>query len=606
MSEADYTSATRKCDIVMKGGITSGIVYPRAVSRLARDYRFQSIGGTSAGAIAAAVTAAAEYSRSHGTIVFDKLNDIPQWLGDSSVGRNSNLLSLFQPQAGTEGLFRVALAFLVKPWWRRVLKLIQTIWLDLFLGTVPGVLVAIFAVRYPTVGIALGLLVAIAGAAVCCVIGILLRILRLRSHRFGLCTGYKKPQAGKPPALTNWLSDLINSLAQHQRDKPLTFGDLRRHGVTLKVIATCLTFGRPYTLPFESNEFYFSPEEMRLFFPLEVVSWMEQHSSTASSHSEQVDASGLKRLPPADDLPVIVAVRMSLSFPILFCAVPLYAVDWTRRRRSVNESRPLQRMAGDALTADEPRRPEQVWFSDGGICSNFPLHLFDSPLPRWPTFALDLADIRPDREGDPRRVWMPSTNRGGIAFGWTRLDCHRTWSIMSFLFSIVDSARNWVDSLQAMVPGYRDRIAHIFLDGSQGGLNLTMSAAVVNEIADYGNEAGEKLVDRFAKGIDNGMPTNMNWENHRWVRYRSTMATLMVYLSRFRRAYEQPEEHDPSYLTLINRGADALSYPLARDQVDCAAIVAAELDRLSKEIEACRPELHSPRPEPALRVRPQF
>jgi hypothetical protein len=52
MPEIDYTSATRKCDIVMKGGITSGIVYPRAVSRLARDYRFQSIGGTSAGAIA--------------------------------------------------------------------------------------------------------------------------------------------------------------------------------------------------------------------------------------------------------------------------------------------------------------------------------------------------------------------------------------------------------------------------------------------------------------------------------------------------------------------------------------------------------------------------
>jgi predicted acylesterase/phospholipase RssA len=63
MLDSDYTSATKKCDIVMKGGITSGIVYPRAVSRLAREYRFQSIGGTSAGAIAAAVTAAAEYSR---------------------------------------------------------------------------------------------------------------------------------------------------------------------------------------------------------------------------------------------------------------------------------------------------------------------------------------------------------------------------------------------------------------------------------------------------------------------------------------------------------------------------------------------------------------
>jgi predicted acylesterase/phospholipase RssA len=606
MAEADYTSATRKCDIVMKGGITSGIVYPRAVSRLAKDYRFQSIGGTSAGAIAAAVTAAAEYSRNRGTIVFDQLNEIPQWLGESAVRRNSNLLNLFQPQTGTEGLFRIALAFLVKPWWRRLLTVIQTVWIDLLIGMVPGVLVAFLAVRYPKVGISLGLLVAIAGAVVCGTIGILLRILRLPSHRFGLCTGYKKPQAGRPPALTNWLNDLINSLAQHQSDKPLTFGDLRRHGVTLKVIATCLTLGRPYTLPFEAGEFYFSPEEMRLFFPSEVVSWMEEHSSTASSHSEPIDASGLKRLPPADDLPVIVAVRMSLSFPVLFCAVPLYAVDWTRRRRSVKEPIPSKRVAGDALAPDELRRPEQVWFSDGGICSNFPLHLFDSPLPRWPTFALDLADVRPDREGDAKRVWMPTTNRGGIAFGWRRLDCHSPWSFMSYLFSIVDSARNWVDSLQAMVPGYRDRIAHIYLDSEQGGLNLNMSATAVNDIAAYGEQAAEALIDRFVKGVDDGKPTEMNWENQRWVRYRSTMATLSAFLSRYRLAYEQPAEHDPSYLTLINRGADAVSYPLTAEQAECAAWIAADLDRLSKEVEACRLELHSPKPEPALRVRPQF
>ena len=606
MSEIDYTAATRKCDIVMKGGITSGIVYPCAVTRLARDYRFQSIGGTSAGAIAAAVTAAAEYSRSRGTIVFDKLNDIPQWLGESSLGGNSNLLNLFRPQPQTKGLFRIALAFLVKPWWRRGIKLIQTIWLDLLIGMLPGVLVAILAVGYPKAGIALGLLVAIAGAGVCSLLGIFIRVLRLRRQRFGLCTGYEHPQQGKPPALTNWLNDVINSLAQHERDKPLTFGDLRRHGVTLKVIATCLTLGRPYTLPFESNEFYFSPEEMRLYFPSEVVTWMENHGSTESTHGEPVDTSGLKRLPPADALPVIVAVRMSLSFPILFCPVPLYAVDWTRRRQSADEPVPKQRVPGDALTPKELRRPERIWFSDGGICSNFPLHLFDSPLPRWPTFALDLADVRPDRGVESGRVWMPSTNRGGIAFHWTRLDPNSTWAILRFLFSIVDSARNWVDSLQAMVPGYRDRIAHIYLDRAEGGLNLTMPATLVNSIADYGNQAGEKLVDRFARGVDGGEPTRMNWENHRWIRYRSTLATLAAFLSRFRKAYEQPEESDPSYFELVNRGVEAPSYPLTPPQVECTVTIVRDLNRLAEQIDLCRLDLHSPRPEPALRVRPQF
>src|SRR5690606_36044877 len=45
----------------MKGGITSGVVYPPAIARLAQRYRFRSVGGASAGAIAAGATAAAEY-----------------------------------------------------------------------------------------------------------------------------------------------------------------------------------------------------------------------------------------------------------------------------------------------------------------------------------------------------------------------------------------------------------------------------------------------------------------------------------------------------------------------------------------------------------------
>ena len=47
------------CDLVMKGGITSGIVYPLAACELARQYRFRSIGGSSAGAIGAVMVAAA-------------------------------------------------------------------------------------------------------------------------------------------------------------------------------------------------------------------------------------------------------------------------------------------------------------------------------------------------------------------------------------------------------------------------------------------------------------------------------------------------------------------------------------------------------------------
>ena len=41
-----FASPTDECDIVMKGGVTSGIVYPYAILELARRYRFCSVGGT--------------------------------------------------------------------------------------------------------------------------------------------------------------------------------------------------------------------------------------------------------------------------------------------------------------------------------------------------------------------------------------------------------------------------------------------------------------------------------------------------------------------------------------------------------------------------------
>src|SRR5712691_7850411 len=49
------------CDVVMKGGITSGVIYPKALWMLSERYRFKNIGGASAGAIAAVIAAAAQY-----------------------------------------------------------------------------------------------------------------------------------------------------------------------------------------------------------------------------------------------------------------------------------------------------------------------------------------------------------------------------------------------------------------------------------------------------------------------------------------------------------------------------------------------------------------
>src|SRR2546430_17410471 len=86
------------CDIVLKGGITSGVVYPLALVSLAEKYRFSNIGGTSAGAIAAVAAAAAEDGRHTEDAGFDRL-------GENSPGGGSEPFSLFLAAPGPKPVF---------------------------------------------------------------------------------------------------------------------------------------------------------------------------------------------------------------------------------------------------------------------------------------------------------------------------------------------------------------------------------------------------------------------------------------------------------------------------------------------------------------------
>jgi Patatin-like phospholipase len=227
-------------------------------------------------------------------------------------------------------------------------------------------------------------------------------------------------------------------------------GDLRNSGIKLRMMTTCLTWGRPFTLPFTTGAFYFSPDEFSDFFPPEVVQWLANHPPKQPKEPhEPVDTGGLLPMPDWDDLPVIVAARFSLSFPFLFCTVPLYAVDWTLRRCKEGEKTP-EPNPGCAIPFEKPRVPEHVWFTDGGICNNFPLHLFDAPVPRWPTFGIDLTHVRPDRKPTDSRIWMPRSNGVGINPDWTRLS-DGPFGAVKLVVAIIDAARNWVGKPECMV-----------------------------------------------------------------------------------------------------------------------------------------------------------
>ena len=101
--DGDFANPTAVCDVIMKGGITSGVVYPLALTELAKQFRFSQVGGTSAGAIAAAAAAAAEYGRHTPGGGFARLAKLP-----AEVGKI--LFSLFQPTPSLKPVFDIAVA----------------------------------------------------------------------------------------------------------------------------------------------------------------------------------------------------------------------------------------------------------------------------------------------------------------------------------------------------------------------------------------------------------------------------------------------------------------------------------------------------------------
>src|SRR5436190_6939155 len=220
------------CNLIMKGGITSGVVYPRAISELAQHFRLKQLGGSSAGAIAASLAAAAEYRRATSPghddrRGFDRLDAMPAFLGE-------NLLKLFGPERGTEPLFDLLIAFLgeARAWEKGIdafLVAIRGLPACALLGLLPAAALVGVALASGAGGwmlalaIAAGLLGAVPAIIVALLIGLAVRVGReVPRNGFGLCRGIRGT-----PGLTQWLADEIDRVAgRDPGDAPLTFGDL--------------------------------------------------------------------------------------------------------------------------------------------------------------------------------------------------------------------------------------------------------------------------------------------------------------------------------------------------------------------------------------------
>ncbi|MCI0612515.1 patatin-like phospholipase family protein, partial [bacterium] len=381
VSQDETLDERKECDLVMKGGITSGVIYPKLVATLSSIYNFRNIGGTSAGAIAAAAAAAAQLGVKAGSNsnAFRDLEQLPELLGGpASSGSGSMLLNLFQPQHPLRRHFKVLVKMLNAPTksnlvMRFCMAVVSGFPIGAFLGAIPGVILLAQSWAF---GLVVSFVVLVVGI-ICGAVADALRSFfrQLPGNYFGMCNGMPAEKEKGPDALTTWLDQYINRLAGKNSGEPLTFGELwagvirakgqtlpevnpENRAIQLSMMTTAVNLGRPYRLPFEPNDIYFVHEELTQFFPQSVIDWMVSHARRPSATADKLTTNGqtFHALPPPEDFPIIVAVRLSLSFPILLSALPLYTVD---RTLDVNK--------------EQPTHATRVYFSDGGICSNFPM-----------------------------------------------------------------------------------------------------------------------------------------------------------------------------------------------------------------------------------------
>ena len=89
--------------------------------------------------------------------------------------------------------------------------------------------------------------------------------------------------------------------------------------------------------------------------------------------------------------------------------------------------------------------------------------------------------------------------------------------------AIINSAKDWQDMLQSVLPGYRERIVHIHLKDDEGGLNLSMPSAKIDDLVGFGDRAGALLSGEETDQKDKA-PFDM--DDHRWRRFLVAFARL--------------------------------------------------------------------------------
>jgi hypothetical protein len=166
---------------------------------------------------------------------------------------------------------------------------------------------------------------------------------------------------------------------------------------------------------------------------------------------------------------------------------------------------------------------------------------------------------------------MPTQNWEMAPRFQTRID----GNLKAFVGAIISTARNGVENELMLMPGYRDRIAHVLTRKDEGGLRLNMPQSKIQKLSKRGRHAAELLVSRFhpASKVARSESVILTWANQRWVRYRSTMAGLERFLAELKQGWDSPCDGAPAYAEIKVDWSrrDTKSYPWLNPKTEEAA-----------------------------------
>lgn len=407
------------------------------------------------------------------------------------------------------------------------------------------------------------------------VVGVqLAALLRLvthaRDHRFGLISGANPDTststswwnrrwdtlAGAPrptvdPNLMDWMTTMLSDLAGLPTGQVLRFGHLwfgagftaqswvsdasltaaslsaRDRLVNLELMTSELVHGVSMRFPLDPDQVR-DPAGRPLIFlrrsdlegpsgmllPRTVIDALcAEAAQSARDVTTGESIEDLHPLPMPWDLPVVFAVRLSMALPALFQSIRMYRHEVARPVRDdfgalvTRDGRQLRYPAGSTQTL----WVQEMWMSDGGITSNFPIHFFDNPLPLWPTLGINLG-THPPGFGH-QDVWLPSD-----AQARTSVPTKLGQSLLGFGAGVFNTAMSWRDTSQTFMPAYRGRIAWVRQRSDEGGSNLFMDRERISALALRGAMAGARLSRRFA--------ADGQWQRHQWLRLRVALGNL--------------------------------------------------------------------------------